>query len=50
MQQNMQASRIALVWKKIEPTIVRAVNNIVYFIFGVIKSVFRGIMDQFKGK
>lgn len=46
----MQASRIAVVWKKIEPTVVRAINNIVYFLISIVKSVFRGIMDQFKGK
>jgi isochorismate hydrolase len=50
MYQNLQQSRIIILLKRIQPYFVRIFNSIVYFIISVIKSIFRGAMDQFKGK
>lgn len=50
MDSNLQQSRISLFLKKIQPYFVRVFNAIVYFIMTIIKNIFKGIMDQFKGK
>lgn len=46
---NMQQSRFVIFMRKIWPTFYRIFNTIIYFIIGVIRSIFKGIMDQIKG-
>lgn len=50
MEENLQQSRILILLKRIQPVFVRIFNSIFYFIISVIKSIFKGIIDQFKGK
>ena len=50
MDQNLHQNRIFILLKKIQPVFVRIFNSMFYFILTVIKSIFRGIGDQFKGK
>ncbi len=50
MEENLRQSRILLLLKRIQPYFVRIFNSIFYFIISIIKSIFKGIMDQFKGK
>jgi hypothetical protein len=49
MQDNIQQSPIIRFFKKIWPATQRIINNILYFIVGIIKSIFKGAADQFKG-
>ncbi len=50
MEDNMRQSPIKIALKKAWPFINRLINTIFYFTISIIKSIARGIMDQFKGK
>ncbi len=44
-----QPSQVEVILKKIWPTINRVLNAIFYFLFTVIRSTIKGIIDQVKG-
>jgi hypothetical protein len=49
MQENTKVSPIILVLKKAWPYIYRVINSSIYFIATVIRSIFKGIIEQIKG-
>jgi len=50
MQEQLNPNKFSIIWNKIQPVFVRVFNGIVYFIVGIVKTVFKTAMDQFKGK
>ena len=46
---NIQPNPFVSFMKKIWPVVYRIINSVFYFILSVIKSIFRGIMEQMKG-
>ncbi len=50
MDENMKQSPIKVALKKAWPFIHRVVNATVYLMFVVVRNIFQGILEQFKGK
>jgi hypothetical protein len=49
MEENLQQSPVIVFLKKIWPFVYRVINGVIYFIFSVIRSMFRMAIEMIKG-